>query len=146
MCPLLFHVSSCTFIHISLKKKNMSSSDSSSSTDSEDSEDSEDTYVSVNSETSSSLRNKSNGKKMGKAQQFIHKANEAAKKIQKMMKLRLARKRLRQMCSSVWEQVLDPESGDYFYRKTTTKEIRWEKPTWFVPPVCCLSFSLPLLS
>ena len=112
----------------------MSSSSSSSSSSDEDSDDSAESFVSVATESSSIARNASNNKKMGKAQQFIHKANEAAKKIQKMFKLFIARKRLKQMCSKAWVKQMDPESGDWFYKKTTTGEIRWDKPTWYVAP------------
>ena len=71
---------------------------------------------------------------MGKAQQFIHRANEAVKKIQKMVKVYFARMRLRAMCSAAWERSLDKESGDYFYRKIATGEIRWDQPSFYIPP------------
>jgi hypothetical protein len=115
-------------------KKDMSSDSSSSDSSSDgssDSDNSEDTYATVENEASLADQNK---KKMSKAQAFIHKANESAKKIQTMVKLHNGRRKLRQMCSAAWEMVLDNESGDYFYRKMATGEIRWDKPSFYEPP------------
>ena len=38
------------------------------------------------------------------------------------------------MCSAAWEMVMDNESGDYFYRKMATGEIRWDKPSFYEAP------------
>ena len=105
----------------------MSSSDDSSSSDSSsgsDSDNSDDTYITVDQPTVSTHPSTTN-KKLNKAQAFIQRANDATRKIQTMMKLHMGRKKLRQMCSAAWEKVLDPETGDYFYRKMATGEIRW---------------------
>jgi hypothetical protein len=51
-----------------------------------------------------------------------------------MVKVYIARKRLRVMCSAAWERVQDKESGDYFYRKIATGEVRWDQPSFYVPP------------
>jgi len=111
----------------------MSSSDSSSSDSGNDSDNSEDTDVTVNSSANKPKTSTPN-RKLNKAQAFIHKANLSAGKIQTMCKLHMGRKRLRAMCSAAWEMVLDNESGDYFYRKMATGEIRWDKPSFYEAP------------
>ena len=112
----------------------MSSSSSDSDSDSgSDSDNSEDTYVTVDSSANKTKTSTPN-RQMNKAQAFIHKANISAGKIQTMCKLHMGRKRLRAMCSAAWEMVMDNESGDYFYRKMATGEIRWDKPSFYEAP------------
>ncbi|ETV69939.1 hypothetical protein, variant 1 [Aphanomyces astaci] len=53
----------------------------------------------------------------------------AAKKIQGMYRVRMARRRLRQLLKAVVERFYDEDSGMYYYYNAKTGESSWFKPT-----------------
>ncbi|GBG24789.1 Leucine-rich repeat-containing protein 1 [Hondaea fermentalgiana] len=53
---------------------------------------------------------------------------EAAQKVQGLFRTRAARRRLRLLARSVYEQVFDEASGAYFFHNVHTGDVSWEAP------------------
>ncbi len=82
--------------------------------------------------TAKPLKKSKNAKK--KAMEFLNKTNNAARKIQGLYLSWRSRKHIRIAAQSMYEELLDPESGAPYYVNKRTGEAKWEKPHWFEPP------------
>jgi hypothetical protein len=69
-----------------------------------------------------------------KADLFLKKTNEAARKIQGMYLSWRARRNIRKAAASMYEEYIDPDTGEPYYMNLKTGETKWERPQWFNPP------------
>jgi hypothetical protein len=68
------------------------------------------------------------------AEKLLRVQNEAARKIQGMYLSWRARRNIRMAAATMYEELVDPESGEPYYLNLKTGETKWVKPTWYEPP------------
>ncbi|KAH9186555.1 hypothetical protein AeNC1_011469 [Aphanomyces euteiches] len=56
-------------------------------------------------------------------------SDEAAQFLQRLVRRRLARRKLQKMLADIYEAILDPTTGQYFYHNKKTGDVSWSKPT-----------------
>ncbi|TYZ63724.1 hypothetical protein PybrP1_003693 [[Pythium] brassicae (nom. inval.)] len=56
--------------------------------------------------------------------------NDAAVRIQGMLRAHSARAHMRKLISSVYEKIWDSSSARFYYHNTRTKHVKWAKPRW----------------
>ena len=69
-----------------------------------------------------------------KAEKFLEKTNNAARKIQGMYLSWRAKRNIQKAAQSMYEELIDPESEQPYYLNLRTGETKWERPVWFLPP------------
>ncbi|GMF16923.1 unnamed protein product [Phytophthora fragariaefolia] len=55
---------------------------------------------------------------------------QAARKLQGMVRSHFARRYVRKLISSIYEKIWDDDAQLFYYHNTKTKEVKWEKPHW----------------